>query len=107
MISDPYRTLQVEPSADLEQIHAAYRRLARLYHPDLNPTPQASERMAAINAAYRLLSDPRQRAAYDARRYLSRAPTTYRPVAPNVRVVYPAPPPPSTPPTTLQRRVDR
>jgi hypothetical protein len=63
--------------------------------------------MAAINAAYRLLSDPRQRAAYDAQRYLSRAPTgTYRPVPPSVRVAYQAPPP-TTPPTTLQRRVDR
>ena len=71
---DPYRTLQVEPSAGLEAIKAAYRRLARLYHPDLNPRPEAAERMRAINAAYRLLSDPRQRAAYDAQRFF-RAPT--------------------------------
>ena len=67
---DLYRTLQVEPNADLEAIHAAYRRLARLYHPDLNPRPEAAERMRAINAAYRVLADPRQRAAYDARRFL-------------------------------------
>ena len=104
---DPYRTLQVEPSADLEKIKAAYRRLARLYHPDLNPRPEAAERMRAINAAYRVLCDPQQRAAYDAQRYL-RAPTSTvvvrSPTRPRVRpVVVPA----YEPPTTLQRRVDR
>jgi hypothetical protein len=102
---DPYRTLQVEPAADLEQIHAAYRRLARLYHPDLNSTPEASERMADINAAYRLLSDPRQRAAYDARRYLTRAPHPARHVpAGQPRTAVYAPPPEPSP---LQRRADR
>jgi hypothetical protein len=104
---DLYRILQVEPNADLEAIHAAYRRLARLYHPDLNPRPEAAERMAAINAAYRVLRDPRQRAAYDARRYL-------RP-APAVAVARPAPrpqprpvvvPPPKQE-TALERRVNR
>src|SRR5207248_5701699 len=73
-LDDHYRTLQVEPSADLEAIHAAYRRLARLYHPDLNPSPEAAERMRAINAAYRVLSDRRQRAVYDAQRFLRPAP---------------------------------
>ncbi|MBV9322274.1 MAG: J domain-containing protein [Chloroflexi bacterium] len=104
---DPYRTLQVEPSADLEAIKAAYRRLARLYHPDLNPRPEAAERMRAINQAYRLLSDPHQRAAYDARRYLL-VPTgtvvVRTPTRPRARpVVTPA----YEPPTALQRRVDR
>jgi hypothetical protein len=105
---DPYRTLQVEPSADLESIKAAYRRLARLYHPDLNPRPEASERMRAINAAYRVLSDPQQRAAYDAQRYLRPMPTSTvvvrAPTRPRSRpVVVPA----YEPPTPLQRRVDR
>jgi DnaJ domain len=106
---DPYRTLQVQPNADLEAIKAAYRRLARLYHPDLNPRPEAAERMRAINAAYRVLSDPQQRAAYDARRFY-RAPTTSSvvtrssPPRPRARpVVVPA----YEPPTPLQRRVDR
>jgi hypothetical protein len=104
---DPYRTLQVEPSADLEAIKSAYRRLARLYHPDLNPRPEAAERMRAINAAYRVLADPGQRAAYDAQRYL-RPPTgtvvVRTPTRPRVRpVVTPA----YEPPTPLQRRVDR
>jgi hypothetical protein len=102
MGEDPYWALQVEPSADLEAIHAAYRRLARQYHPDLNPGVEAATRMRAINAAYHLLSDPKQRAVYDARRYLPRpqrtvtAPPVRRPVA----VV-------AHPPTELQRRVDR
>lgn len=105
---DPYRTLQVEPSADLEAIKAAYRRLARLYHPDLNPRPEAAERMRAINAAYRVLSDPQQRAAYDAQRYLRSTPSSTvvmrAPTRPRSRpVVVPA----YEPPTPLQRRVDR
>jgi curved DNA-binding protein CbpA len=103
---DLYGALQVAPNADLEAIHAAYRRLARLYHPDLNPRPEAAEQMRAINAAYRVLSDPRQRAAYDARRFLRPLPTVgVRPAAaprPRVVVVAPAPPP-----TQFQRRVDR
>src|SRR6266852_5270252 len=71
--TDPYRILQVAPNADLEAIHAAYRRLARRYHPDLNPQPEAAERMRAINGAYGLLSDPARRAVYDARRYFPRS----------------------------------
>lgn len=101
--TDPYRILQVAPNADLEAIHAAYRRLARLYHPDLNPRPEAAERMRAVNIAYGLLSDPARRAVYDAKRYLPRAQTVtvaYRPAVRPVVIV-------SKPPTALQRRVDR
>ena len=60
--------------------------------------------MRAINAAYRLLSDPAQRALYDARRFLPRAPavTGQPPPIRRVPVVMV-----STPPTRLQRRVDR
>lgn len=67
--------------------------------------------MRAINAAYRLLSDPRQRAAFDARRYLSVSSTPaararYEPV-PRRRTVVVATPPVSTPSAPLQRGVDR
>jgi DnaJ-like protein len=105
-LEDPYRTLQVQPSADLEAIHAAYRRLARLYHPDLNPSPEAAERMRAINAAYRVLSDSRLRAAYDAQRFLRPAPVATAAVrtVPRPRPVVMAPPPPTT---ALERRVNR
>jgi hypothetical protein len=101
--TDPYRILQVAPNADLEAIHAAYRRLARRYHPDLNPQPEAAERMRAVNAAYGLLSDPARRAAYDAQRFLHRSPVvTYAPQPRRRPVVTVA-----TAPTPLQRRVDR
>lgn len=107
---DLYRILQVGPGADLEAIHTAYRRLARLYHPDLNPRPEAAERMRAINAAYRVLSDPRQRAVYDARRFLRHAPVAGNGVAhpstvPRRRPVVVAPPPTET--SALERRVNR
>ncbi|MGH2467563.1 MAG: J domain-containing protein, partial [Candidatus Limnocylindrales bacterium] len=60
---DVYRILQVHPEADPDVIQAAYRRLARRYHPD---TPGGSgERMAELNAAYAVLNDPVRRADYD------------------------------------------
>src|SRR5438067_9940076 len=89
MTEDLYRTLHVEPQADPEAIRAAYRRLARLYHPDLNADPSAAARMRAVNAAYAVLSDPRRRAAYDARRAYA---------IPAVAVARPAPGPSSAPP---------
>ena len=62
---DPYKVLQVDPEAEDEVIHAAYRRLARKYHPDVNAGPDGSARMASINAAWELLGDPLRRAAFD------------------------------------------
>lgn len=53
-----YRTLQVERLASMEQIKAAYRRLARIHHPDLNlGNPVSAERFKAINIAYETLSN--------------------------------------------------
>lgn len=60
-----YETLQVSPHADAEVIEAAYRVLARRYHPDLNPSPDATALMAQINAAWETLRQPELRAAYD------------------------------------------
>lgn len=62
---DPYRVLQVHPLAEPEVVDAAFRRLARKYHPDVNPAPEAAELMGQIVEAYELLSDPDRRAAYD------------------------------------------
>jgi hypothetical protein len=111
---DLYRILEVEPNATAEEIQAAYRRLARAYHPDLNPRPEAAEQMRSINSAYAILSDPRRRAAYDAGRYLPRRlATVTRPYAGNVGPVrrYASPTTQASAranaPTTLQRRVDR
>jgi curved DNA-binding protein CbpA len=66
--ADLYRVLQVDPSADPEVVEAAYKRLARKYHPDHNTgDAQAEEHMKRINEAYRVLGKPDLRADYDAR----------------------------------------
>ena len=64
-----YACLGVEPWATADQIRAAYHRGARLYHPDHNPSPQAKARFQAINEAYRALSNPTTRRAYDRSRW--------------------------------------
>ena len=65
---DPYKVLQVDSEAEDEVVQAAYRRLARKYHPDVSPGPEAAARMAAINAAWELLGDPARRADLDRER---------------------------------------
>lgn len=62
---DPYKVLQVDPEAEDEVIQAAYRRLARKYHPDVAPGPEAAARMVALNQAWDLVGDPERRAAHD------------------------------------------
>lgn len=62
---DYYAVLQVDPHAEPEVIQVAYRRLAAKYHPDVDPSPGALERMKLLNAAYEVLSDPEKRKAYD------------------------------------------
>ncbi len=53
MISDPYKVLGVSPDASEEEITKAYRKLARKYHPDVNPGDEESEKkMTSINTAY-------------------------------------------------------
>lgn len=64
-VSDPYKVLQVDPEAEHEVIEAAYRRLARKYHPDVSREPDAHEKMIAINKAWEQLRDPVKRAAVD------------------------------------------
>ncbi len=60
-----YEILQVDPLAEPEVLEAAYRRLARKYHPDINGTPAGNQRMKELNAAYEILRDPGLRADYD------------------------------------------
>jgi curved DNA-binding protein CbpA len=62
---DNYEILQVSRNAEPEVIEAAYRRFARMYHPDVDKSPGANERMAQINRAYGILRDPEKRAEYD------------------------------------------
>ena len=59
---DHYRTLQVDPSADVDVIQAAYRVLARRFHPDLAGDDVVMKR---LNAAWEILGDKTRRAGYD------------------------------------------
>jgi len=63
--SDHYETLQVSPRADQETIERVFRHLAKRFHPDNSETGDG-ERFTHLVEAYRVLSDPEQRAAYDA-----------------------------------------
>ncbi|MBV9323368.1 MAG: J domain-containing protein [Chloroflexi bacterium] len=63
--TDYYHLLGVEPDAPSETIQAAYRRLAKAFHPDLNSGSSAAERMARLNVAKSVLLDPQTRAVYD------------------------------------------
>ncbi len=59
MIDDPYKVLGISPDASDEEIKRAYRRLAKKYHPDLNPGDQeAAKKMQQVNAAYEQIKNP-------------------------------------------------
>jgi len=65
-MKDPYDILGVQKTDSANAIRAAYRKLAKKHHPDLNPgKPEAAERFKEISVAYDLLSDADKRARYD------------------------------------------
>ena len=63
---DPYEVLGLSREAAADEIKSAYRRLARRYHPDVNPDdPSAEEKFKEVGEAYSILSDPDRRARFD------------------------------------------
>jgi molecular chaperone DnaJ len=65
-ITDYYKTLGVGKNASQDDIKKAYRKLARKYHPDLNPGDKTAEqKFKELNEAYGILNDPKKRAEYD------------------------------------------
>ena len=64
-MADLYEILGVDRDASFDEIKKAYRKLARSYHPDINPDPKMAEKFKEITAAYEVLSDPDKRQNYD------------------------------------------
>lgn len=63
--SNHYQTLEVSAKATQEEIKQAYRRLAKIFHPDSNQGVNNEEEIVRINAAYEILGDPQKRKTYD------------------------------------------
>lgn len=65
-MKDYYEILNVSRDASQDEIKSAYRKLAKKYHPDLNPNDkEAEQKFKEINEAYEILSDPEKRKRYD------------------------------------------
>nr|BFE75862.1 hypothetical protein GCM10020092_091630 [Actinoplanes digitatis] len=65
MAKDYYGILGIGREATDDEIKRAYRKLARQFHPDVNPDPEAHEKFKDINAAYEVLSDDQKRQIVD------------------------------------------
>ena len=104
-LGDLYEELGVARGATRDEITAAYRARAKELHPDAHPgDAAAAERFTRVGAAYRVLSDPEERAGYDR----SRAEPSGAAAAPRVApVVAPAPVPAPAKPFRLTRKSAR
>ena len=65
-VRDPYAVLELNRDATADHIKSAYRRLARKFHPDLNPNnSEAEEKFKELSEAYSILSDPERKQQFD------------------------------------------
>src|SRR4051812_46259540 len=66
MAKDYYKTLGVPKTADEKEIKSAYRKLARKFHPDVNPNDKSAEaKFKEVSEAYDVVGDPEKRKLYD------------------------------------------
>ncbi len=99
-LHDYYKTLGLTPSATAEEVKRRYRTLARRYHPDMNPSETAAEKIKEVNEAYRVLGDADLRAAYDTGLLLAQqrqAPPRQEPPPPKPKPQAKPPPPKEAP----------
>ena len=78
-LPDYYVIMNLDPAATQLEIKQRYRELARRYHPDVNPSPDAAQKIKIVNEAHRVLGDTERRSQYDAERVLN--PAERRPAA--------------------------
>ncbi|AFZ21118.1 J domain-containing protein [Allocoleopsis franciscana] len=76
--SNHYDTLNISSQATSAEIKQAYRRLAKLFHPDSKSETADSDKIIEVNAAYEVLSDPKRRRSYDEQLRSSPSTTQYR-----------------------------
>ncbi len=86
-----YEILGLTPAATPDEIKKRYRELARRFHPDVNPNPNAAQQFKTINEAHHVLGDADRRSTYDAERVLRQN------AAPRPAPAKPAAPPSSSP----------
>ncbi len=79
MAKDYYKILGIDKSASKEEIKRAFRKMARKYHPDVNPDePKSGEKFKEINEAYGILSDDKKREMYDKFGVVEGDPSSYK-----------------------------
>ncbi|MFV8819977.1 DnaJ C-terminal domain-containing protein [Haliea sp. E17] len=76
---DYYQILGVSPDAETSDIKTAYRKLARKFHPDLNPGEEAEAKFKEVAEAWEVLKDPERRAEYDELRQYGGRQREFRP----------------------------
>jgi curved DNA-binding protein CbpA len=69
-LTDYYEILDLPPDSTIDEIKKAYRKMARLYHPDINPAPDAKDRFICITEAYEFLIANHDRIKFNEQAYL-------------------------------------